>query len=883
MSGPRPALLLRAIARLLIRGPEAQYVRSDLNDAFDRDLEAGLSPWRAQRRYATNALASAGSVLAARLRGLNLRLPMPRLGLDVRLGVRMLLKYPALTPVATFALAVGIPVGLAPMHAVDALQANLPEDPDGRIRMMRYWNAGQMVSAATTFDDAERWRASLSSFESIGASRTATYSIEAGGAELLLPGAEVTASMFGMLGVPPVRGRVLRAEDERLGGPDVVVIGESMSRSLGTAAADLVGTTIRIGGIPHDVVGVMPEGFRFPWNQEVWLPLRERARPVTVFGRLADGVSPEGAQAEISAVHTSLAAERPDMYLRLTPEVVHSSFMAFAFPKGGLRALPEFAMIQGLTLVPLLIACVNVGLLIFARTATRMSEFAIRTALGASRGRILTQVFTESLVLAILATGLGLLLLHWLPERILTSFKFIPMPYWLTPELSSATVLRALGLACGSAVIAGVIPVLRTTSRSVLQGLQRASSQRTSSGGTRFGLTSSVMIVADVAVAVAAFGLAIGVGHRVATTFANERTDGIKADRFLSVTLSMAGDEGRFGAAQDALVERLRREPGIRAVAVGTSLPRMDHTMRVIEIEGEDVANGYRVRAAFVAPGFFEALRAPVLAGRAFDGRDVVAASEDPASVRTVVVNTSFVKNALGGRTAVGRRIRYRADSNTTPGPWFEIVGVVGHLGMRSLAPAQDDGIYLPLVAGSVPRVLLAIEAAGEPMALDPRVREIAREIDARMVIASPTTLDRVFEGDWYIMTAVVGGVALLVGVLLTLAASGLYAIMSFTIAERRREIGIRIALGADRRNIAMQVARRAIIQIATGVALGLPLAASVFFEMQEQSSAPSAWLAVGLALAQGVGILLLVAFAACLVPTRRALRISPVEVLKGD
>jgi ABC-type antimicrobial peptide transport system permease subunit len=162
-------------------------------------------------------------------------------------------------------------------------------------------------------------------------------------------------------------------------------------------------------------------------------------------------------------------------------------------------------------------------------------------------------------------------------------------------------------------------------------------------------------------------------------------------------------------------------------------------------------------------------------------------------------------------------------------------------------------------------------------------VREIAHAIDSRIVIASPTTLDRVFEGDWYLMTAVVGGATLLVGVLLTLAASGLYAMMSFTIAERRREIGIRIALGADRRNIAMQVARRAISQIALGVALGLPLAGSIFFEMQEQSAAPSAWLAIGLALAQGVGILLLVGLAACLVPTRRALRISPVEALKGD
>jgi putative ABC transport system permease protein len=627
----------------------------------------------------------------------------------------------------------------------------------------------------------------------------------------------------------------------------------------------------------------MPDSFRFPSNQQLWLPLRERpsstpreGRPVAVLGRLADGATPDSAQAEIAALHTGLAAERPDIYRHLNPEVVHSSFMAFGFPKGGLRALPEFAMLQGLMLVPLLIACVNVGLLIFARTATRTSEFAVRTALGASRGRILTQVFTESLVLAILATGLGLFLLNWLPARVLTAFKFIPMPYWLTPELSSATLLRAFGLACASAVIAGVIPVLRTTSRSVLHGLQRASSQRS---GTRFGLSSSVMIVTDVAVAVAAVGFAIGIGHRVALTFANERTDGIQAARYLSVTMTMTGAEDtphRFAAAQDALVERLRSEPGVRAVAIGTALPRMDHDQRDVEVEDDDTP--HRVRAASVAPGYFEALRAPILAGRAFDGRDVI------GTASTVIVNTTFVEHALGGRTAIGRRVRYRAAGDTAPGPWHEIVGVVGHLGMHSLTPEQDDGIYHPLVPGSVQRVHLAIETDGEPTALAPRVRGIAREVDPLVVMTSPTGLDRLFEGDWYIMTAIVGGVALLVGVLLALAASGLYAIMSFTIAERTREIGIRIALGADRRSIALQVARRAIIQITVGVLIGLPIAGSVFFEMHEDSGlAPSAWLAVGFALAQGIGIILLVALAACLVPTRRALRISPVEALRGD
>lgn len=160
-------------------------------------------------------------------------------------------------------------------------------------------------------------------FEAIGASRIGTQSVEVAGADLLIPGAEVTASTFSMLAVAPVRGRLLRAEDEHPGGPDLVVISEAMSRSLGMAGGDLAGTTIRIGGVPHDVVGVMPEEFRFPSNQQLWLPMRERVGPVTIYGRLTDGVSPNDAQAELSAVHAALVVERPDIYNRLNPVVVH--------------------------------------------------------------------------------------------------------------------------------------------------------------------------------------------------------------------------------------------------------------------------------------------------------------------------------------------------------------------------------------------------------------------------------------------------------------------------------------------------------------------------------------------------------------------------------
>jgi predicted permease len=613
---------------------------------------------------------------------------------------------------------------------------------------------------------------------------------------------------------------------------------------------------------------------------------RDAERPLTILGRLAEGVSVDEAQAEL----TSVAAVIPDGGTaadRLIPEVVPTAFMMFGFPKGGLRATPDFLIAQVLTLVPLLVACVNVGLLIFARTAARTSEFAVRTALGASRARILTQVFTESLVLALLATGAGLLMLGWLPEQVLT-MAGITLPYWMDADVSGATVMRALALAGFAAAIAGVIPVLRSTGRGLQGTIQRANANRS---GERFGGRSSALIIADVAVAVAVVGLAAGILGQLRATAANPDGDGIQADRYLSFDLRLAavpGTEGgsldrqavetRMALTQRALVDRLKSEPGVRAVAVGSVLPRMEHQNSRIEL-ADGAERLSRARIATVDVDFFKALRQPILSGRAFDAGDL----RDGAHV--VIVNTSFVTNALGGANPLGRRLRFLSwDQKIPPGPWYEIVGVVGHLGMRSVSAEADDGIYRPLVPGAIQLVHFAVELGNEPLDFAPRLREIARDVGSQAVISAPSTLDRQFEGDWYILAAAVAGGLVFVGVLLTLAASAIYAILSFTVVQRTREIGIRVALGADRTRVVLQVIRRALIQIAAGVAVGMIPAAWIFLETQ-RSVAPDQpiWLAVLLALLPGVAIMVLVALVACAAPTLRALRISPADALRGD
>lgn len=872
----------RWLAALLIRGAEAPYILRDLEDSFAHDVARGLPPAEARRRDLRNVLSSAASVWAESLR---LRAWRPSL-VDVRLGLRSIVRTPGLSLVAVCALAIGIPVGLAPMHAVDALERTLPGDPAGRIRTLCFWRDTAHDHATT--GDYAFWRTSLESFDALAAYRQVTVNINSGGGDLPVSGIEATASTFEILRSSAMLGRVLRADDQRLGAPNVVVIGHDLWRAQFAGDPHVVGREIRIGGAPFSIVGVMPAAFRFPTAHQLWMPLRatndavpRSGAPIEVFGRLAEGVTPDAAQAELQTLTSSLATANPEAFLRLHAAVLPSWHLTFDFPSpGGLRGLPEFSFVQILMLAPLFVACVNVGLLIVAQTSTRASEFAVRTALGASRARIVTQVFVEFLVLAVLAAGAGLLLLNWIPGRLLAALG-ITVPYWIDTGLTAATVVRGLALAVGCAVIAGVVPAMRMTGRSIDANIKRSRARRS---GNRMGRLSSALIVIDVAVAVIAIGVAGGLWGKVQATRPSASIDGVNAGEVLSVSLDVpsAGRE-QIARAQTALIEELRREPEVRAVTFATALPRMDHPVRLMDVDPDATgiapqAGPFKVRTSRVAVDFFDQLKQPLVAGRGFDSRDLAEGS------RAVIVNTTFAERAFGTTNVIGKRVRQATSDRPAVGSWLEIVGVVGHLGAHALTPSQDDAMYLPLAAGNADPIQLAIWLRGEPAAFAPRLHAIARDVAPNAVVSMPTPLDQMFEGDWYLLRAFVVAAAILVGVLLSLAAAALYAILSLVVSQRTREIGIRVALGADRWRIARDVASHAVVQIGAGVLLGLPFAGALCYEFLELTgSGGSVPAAVAMAAVLGLSVMLLVSLAACTVPTLRALRIAPVEALRDS
>ena len=402
---------IRRLAALAVRGPDAAFIRDDLEALYQRDRAAGASAVRAHLRYARRMVASAAAVARGRA-------GWPRLPgiswLDFTLAGRMLVRYPALTVVAGLALAIGIPLALAPMQLANAINAPLPFEDRDRIVGVEYVVAPRMFDRQPTLHDFERWRGETSQFATLAAAlpQRANVASDRGPLEART-GVTITATAFDVPRVAPLIGRTLRPADEAETAAPVVLIGHDLWQSHFGGAADAVGSAMQIAGTTRAVVGVMPAGFEFPYRGDFWLPLQARARDypigrgplLAVFGRLRDGVSREQAQAELIAVSQRIAAEHPDTYADLTPVVTEYAYVVTGLTPTVDRVWPAYVI----SVLLLGVACANVGTLMLARTAGRTNEIAIRAALGAGRARIVTQLFLETLVLSSVSAAAGLL------------------------------------------------------------------------------------------------------------------------------------------------------------------------------------------------------------------------------------------------------------------------------------------------------------------------------------------------------------------------------------------------------------------------------------------------------------------------------------------
>jgi predicted permease len=803
--------------------------------------------------------------------------------LDFKVGLRMLARYPGLSVVGTLAIAVGIALGSLYFELLDKWQnPRLPIPEAGRVVSLHDWDVNTTTEERRLLNDFAMWRTQLRTIEDLGAAVMFVRNLatEDGRIEPI-PGAEITANAFKLAHGTPLIGRALSVQDEDPSQPPVVVIGEAVWKSRFNSDPGILGRTIKLGTNSATIVGVMPESFGFPVKQRIWMPLRTngavvppRTGPaVSVFGRLAPGASMADAQAELTVVGSRLSASQPETHKYLRAHV-----MSYGKPflMGGQAQLLQRIMyiVNGIFIMLLSVVCANVATLVFARTATRGWEITVRTALGASRGRIIAQLFIEALVLAGAAAVVGLII-----ARVALRFAMgiatpsDAVPYWITAGLSWRTVLYAMGLTLVGASIVGILPALRVT-RVNIQDALRSESAATS--GLRFGGFWTSVIVVQVAITVALIPLAAG-GVFESNRF-NQRAEGIGADHYLTASVAMDREDARADSATfvtrgrlslDELERRLRAEPGVEGVAFADRLPVMDQFKYAIDVDsstGVPTTTLRRSTLVQASAGFLSAFGTSVVTGRDFSPRDFDGG-------RTVLVNQSFVKYVLGGRNAIGQRIKVvnGEDSRATSKEWLEIVGVVKDFGWQLQEPQEQSAIYRPRLPAPDATVNLAVRVR-DPNAFAPRLRSLAAEVDPTIRLTDVQPLTDVGGGEAK-MNWTLTWVAWLVSfVVLVLSATGIHALMSFTVTRRTREIGIRAALGASSNRIVMGIFSRAFMQIGIGLIAGTALAS--LFGLGTHGL---------LLLGAADAVMLTAGLFACALPLRRALSIDPTEALRSE
>jgi predicted permease len=834
--------------------------------------------------------------------------------LDVKLGFRMLVKHPGLALVGVFGIAVAVAIAAGAFSVIygNLLSPALPLEEGDRIVAVEIWDSVSSTPERRILRDYQVWRNELKSIQEIGAFRTVTVNLIAPGKQ---PQSVSVASMssagFKVARVSPLMGRFLVEDDDRDGAPSVVVIGENVWRNDFGSDPAILGKTIQLGDSTLSIVGVMPRDFAFPVNHRFWMALRSGSalpEPLTgpelvAFGRLAPGATLESAQTELAAMGRRAALAFPESYAKLRPQVIPyaSSFV-------GLRRagdVTSLLLMNVITTMLLVLVCLNVAILVYARTAMRHSEISIRTALGARRSRIVAQLFIEALVLSVIGTAVGVAIAA-IALRYLTGA--VPgitaaLPFWVSLQLSVEGVLYAAGLSVLGAAIVGIVPALKATGRRVQSGVRVIGM---GGSGLKLGGTWTLLIVAQVGFAVMLLSPAVfNAWNNVQVELADP---GFAAEEFLTVQL--ARDDvpraqattadtpefaRRYASSRADLLRLLEAEPRVSSATFSMVLPGAEPSA-LIEIEGaaattpgaavdNEGAAGREIRFNRVDVDLFRALGVPILAGRGFEPGDIAPADVafgDSRDTGVVVVNQSLALRIFGGN-ALGRRFRYlnrdrEGASNNQPTRWYEIVGIVRDF-PAGVSPGMLDSelkLYHPVGVVQVSSASLALRVrGGNPTTFAKRLSEIAAAVDPNLQLRNILSMNEALRQEQWIRrleATVLGAVSLSV---LLLSSAGIYALMSFTVVQRRKEIGIRIALGADRKRIVASVFSRALGQLAIGAALGTAAAAALDSGSNLMRGNAAVVLPIVALIMMAVGLV------AAVGPARRGLRIEPTEALR--
>jgi putative ABC transport system permease protein len=823
---------------------------------------------------------------------------------DVRFALRMLAKDRRFTLAAVTALGLGIGVTNTVFTIVNAaLIRDVPfDEPDRLVALGTRDTRGRQFGMS--YPDYVDVRQTATSFVDLAATTDLPANLsEEGRAPERLRGTHVSADTFGLLRSTPILGRDFLPEDEQPGAPAVVMLGYGIWQIRYGGDREIIGHAVRVNGVPSTIVGVMPPGFRFPFLQDLWQPLtlspgnvaaKRDARTFRVFGRLADATDLPRAQAEVETISGRLAREFPDAHQGIAPTVTLLRDARPAIPQPTLIALAVAVCFV------LLIACGNVANLLLAKAIQRSREIAIRTSLGATRWRIIRQLLIECVLVATLAGAVGLILSVYGVRLLGVAFDVIEAaapgqsntPFWVDLRMNGPVFLF-LGVLClATALGFGFVPAVHI-SKANANDLLKAGG-RTATGSRHARRWTGAFVVAQIALTLMLLAEASLLIRSLTVQY---RADtGIATSNLVTMRLTLPPqkypDAERRKRFFEQLDERLAASPVVSSAAIASDIPLSwsPSASRQIWIEGRSGAGGDPVpTASYVIAGerYFETLGLRLLRGRAFVEDDGAAGRE------AAIVNQRFAAMFFQNEDPLGRRLQLRSTGAAGPSsPWLTIIGVAPTLPMFGPGPPEDPMVYAPLRAEAAPPASAAVIVRSlepdsrhdETKTLDAVIsalREEVRALDADQPLYSIETMDSTMARRRFptrLMSTWFGMLALIA---MMLAAVGLYAITAHYMAQHTKEIGVRMALGARVGDVVWFFARRTVLQLAIGLAIGLSGALAIGQLLQSFLGE------VGprdpIILTSVTLLLSAVSVASCYFPTRRAARLDPVMVLRDE
>ena len=802
---------------------------------------------------------------------------------DLRFAIRTLAKSPAFTIAAVLCLTLGIGVNATIFSCIRALLLRpfpyrAPEEliAIGESNPKRGWRMN-----VVSYPNFRSWQAENRTLESVGFYGGSSYNLATGDGADYVQGGVVSWTMFHVLGIAPAVGRDFREDEDRVGAPKVIILSDRIWRERFEGRADALGRSIMVNGVPHTIIGVMPRGFEFPSNAGAWTtmqadPLRNRGNHSwQVIGRLKPGVSIDQARLDLNRIAATLETQYPASNLGWGVDVKTLR----DFQSGEVR--PVLMLMMASVAFVLLIACANVANLLLARAAVRSKEMAVRVAMGASSWQVVRQMLTESLLIALAGATLGVWFaygfLQWIKANLLAG-----IPFWMQFRIDAPVLAFTVGVAVATAFVFGLVPALQAARPNLIETLRDAGARGSSAGRGRQRLRSG-LVIAEVALSVV---LLVGAALLIRSFMGMQSVKpGFDPSNLLTLRVTLSGPQydstyKRY-AFWDRFLTDVNARPGVVSASITNNIPLgggNNNSFFVVEDQPAQLGSEPLLEIRWVSPRYLETLRVPLVRGRMFTQQEW---ADSGVAGRVAVINEYMAKQFWKtADAALGRRFKF-GDATDTTNRWITIVGVAADIKHKQLTDTPDLQGYMPYRQGGWNSAAIIVRTAGEPTRATGTVLAALKSADPYVPAYRVLSMDATIERSYFQQSLYSKMFTAFAVIALVLAAVGVYGVIAYSVSQRTREIGVRVALGAQRTNVLRLILGHGALLTAAGVGIGLAGALGVTRFLRAMLYGvspfdPMSFVAVTLVLAT-------IGFIASYIPAVRAARVDPIDALRQD